>query len=83
MIRTKPFQCPWCASIHTAVTGVNADVPDAGSISICFECGCASVFMEDGQLRKPTAIEEQEIAADPLVQAAQYQHAFMRSKRAQ
>ena len=66
-------RCPWCERQHQAASGLgNAEVPDEGSVSLCWGCYKASFFMADGSLRKPTDEEQASLDADPEIRYALY-----------
>jgi len=51
--------CGYDNSYHTCING--ADSPKPGSISICYNCGQAGIFMKDMLVRKLSAEEMEEI----------------------
>lgn len=75
-----PFECPFCHIAHDAATNMSGEEhpPDPGDVSVCIECGTASVFMLGGHLRMPSAEEAAVIRADPRVVAMR--HALWASK---
>lgn len=66
--------CPWCSAANNAHEGATPDdQPTPGDRSVCWTCGHVSVFdRSHGQLglRRPTALEALENAADEDLQAA-------------
>lgn len=61
-------KCRSCGYDLEMVTGVNAGVPDAGSVSICFGCGALSIFNANLTMREPTMKEQAQIEQDPFIQ---------------
>lgn len=49
--------CPNCKKSAECQTGINAEVPDPGSVSICMYCAQVNVFEVDMSLRAITAGE--------------------------
>ena len=64
--------CPHCGTIHEKATGMNTDQrPQAGDVTICWECGKVAFFTEDGRRRMPTDDEYRtKILGDQRVLAA-------------
>ena len=49
-------------------TSFKGEEPEAGTASICSECGSIAIFGENLELRKPTEAELEEIKKEPAVQ---------------
>jgi hypothetical protein len=60
--------CPYCGVTHDGMTAlVKAEHrPSEGAANICARCGEISIFNEDGSLRRATATEQAEVAAQLL-----------------
>lgn len=51
-------QCPSCAKVMDAVSGVDHDeAPRPGDVSLCFDCGAVLIFTDTLGLRKPDPME--------------------------
>lgn len=67
--------CLGCGKTLDAVTGITGNtLPDPGSVSICWYCACVAMYdtNPDGDLylRFPTADEQCDLDAEPLIQEA-------------
>jgi hypothetical protein len=69
MIERMATICPFCKYKHDAVsrTDDRPATPKDNDITLCFNCGRICVFdsTDDGGLRKPTLIEQDEFDHDP------------------
>ena len=64
-LRTAASACPWCGTVHDAVTGMGSTPkPKPGDLSICIECGEWAVYETAEMRRKPTVEERFWIAAN-------------------
>jgi len=62
-------RCPFCGSLHDHATNTTTEAkPNAGDVSICFDCTSIGVFDENGSVRKPTEEEKAVFLADSRVQ---------------
>jgi hypothetical protein len=55
--------CPFCGANHDCHAGIGEAAhlePSDGDASLCFRCGRLAIF-ELGQLRRPTAAEQDEL----------------------
>ena len=78
--RVPPSTCPSCGYEVDAASGVFEPTaePRPGDVSICLECGAASVFADDLTVRAPTAAESASFGLD----VAQTQLAVRAARRA-
>jgi hypothetical protein len=69
--RTPGSPCVACSRILDCSCEVGgASTPSPGDVSLCAYCGAINIFTETLTCRPASVAEEQEIAGDPLVQAA-------------
>lgn len=73
----KP-QCVGCGELLDGATGVGANRPRPGSVSVCLYCGHISVFANDLSLREPTSEEMHEIAGNETILAIQRARRMMK-----
>ncbi|MCK1670354.1 hypothetical protein [Bradyrhizobium sp. 150] len=69
-LKAKP-QCRDCGELLDGATGVGANRPRPGNVSVCFYCGHISVFADDLSLREPNGEEMREIADNETILAIQ------------
>lgn len=73
---TDPGKCPVCGYRPNRATFSHgfpipgpAAKPEAGDVSLCWNCGAVNIFTDDrGNLRRPTISERKEMARDSRLQ---------------
>lgn len=73
--------CRVCGDEITGAFGEQKPIP--GCITICSQCGAASVLDENLKLRKPTAEEKRQIDNDPTVRNIRMQLARAKNARSE
>ena len=68
IIRVPPSNCPECGKTTLAVSG-SWRTPQPGDANICNGCGCLLIFDAQLHVRRPTAEEAAEVAADGTMMA--------------
>lgn len=63
--------CPHCGRVNDQHATDEPKEPTEGDVSLCWKCGGAAIFTDDG-VRLPTEDEEREISQDPDVKRFRY-----------
>lgn len=64
--------CPHCGRVNDHHRSDGEDKkPDPGDVSLCWKCGGAAIFTENG-VRMPTEEENRDISQDPDVKRFRY-----------
>ena len=62
-----PSKCLNCGKLLDAATCVQGKhAPDAGSLSICIDCGAVTIFGDDLRLRPLTEAEAKDVQSDTV-----------------
>jgi hypothetical protein len=67
----RDSSCPHCLEPNDGATGLEAQNPNEGDVSICFYCAEISVFGKNLGLLKPSPSKLAQILQDPQIAALQ------------